>query len=266
MNGLLPCISIVTVNLNSGATLERTIKSVLGQDYQALEYIVIDGGSRDDSLEILERYRQGIDILVSEPDRGISDAFNKGIALAKGEIIGLISADDVLENGALQAVGEFYHEQGKPDVIYGDAFYLERGQTVRVRPDPLHRFGRHMPLRHPAVYVRRQTHDLLGQYDPHYRFAMDYDLLLRFYRGGARFCYLERPLAIITAGGLNQRHLPHTIREVREISIRHGTARPAAYAFYGIKLAKMLMRRGLGLTGLNVLIVWYRQISKRYSP
>ena len=90
VNRSLPSISIITANLNGGATLERTIKSILEQDYPALEYIVVDGGSRDGSLQILEAFRESIDILISEPDQGISDAFNKGIGRASGETIGIV--------------------------------------------------------------------------------------------------------------------------------------------------------------------------------
>jgi len=264
VNRSLPSISIITANLNGGATLERTIKSILEQDYPALEYIVVDGGSRDGSLQILEAFRESIDILISEPDQGISDAFNKGIGRASGETIGIVSSDDALPRGVLREIGKFYREEGEPDVIYGDAFFREGKKSVRVRPDPLNRFSRHLPLKHPAVFIRRKAYECLGLYDLRYRYAMDYDLLLRFFHGGARFSYIERPLAIIASGGVNQRNLLQTIGEVREISIRHGTARPAANAFYLIKMVKMFLRRGMKQVGLNELTDWYRRASKRF--
>ena len=99
-----PKISIVTITFNSESTVEDTIKSVVSQDYPNLEYIIIDGGSKDGTLEIVDRYRDRIAKVVSEPDKGISDAFNKGIRNATGDIIGIINSDDILLPGALSAV------------------------------------------------------------------------------------------------------------------------------------------------------------------
>ena len=105
-----PVISIVTVCFNSARTLEETMKSVLGQNYPALDYVVIDGGSTDGTLDIIDRYKDRLGYFKSEPDRGISDAFNKGIMNAKGDIICIINSDDILLPGALRAVAEHYDE------------------------------------------------------------------------------------------------------------------------------------------------------------
>ena len=106
-----PKISIITITYNSDATIEETIRSVTMQDYPALEYVIIDGGSTDGTLDIIQKYRDQIQIVISEPDKGISDAFNKGIARATGEIIGIINSDDILLPGALQEVAEAYNPQ-----------------------------------------------------------------------------------------------------------------------------------------------------------
>ena len=97
-------ISIITITYNSEKTLENTIKSVIGQNYDDLEYIIIDGGSKDGTLKIAEQYKKYISVIVSEPDNGISDAFNKGISHATGELIGIINSDDMLADGALKTI------------------------------------------------------------------------------------------------------------------------------------------------------------------
>ena len=102
----LPKISIITITFNSEKTLEETIESVLSQNYPNLEYLIIDGGSSDGTLEIVKRYKDKIDFVISEPDRGISDAFNKGIRYATGEIVGIINSDDLLLPDALHKVAE----------------------------------------------------------------------------------------------------------------------------------------------------------------
>ena len=111
MREMFPRITIVTITFNSAATLEETIRSVTMQDYPALEYVIIDGGSSDGTLDIVQKYRERIQIVVSEPDKGISDAFNKGIARATGEIIGIINSDDILLPGALRELAEVYDPQ-----------------------------------------------------------------------------------------------------------------------------------------------------------
>lgn len=103
-----PKISIITVCYNSEKYLEETIQSVLRQNYQNVEYIIIDGGSTDNTVSIIDKYRQYITYFVSEPDNGISDAFNKGIRVATGDVIGIINSDDLLEEGALERVAQEY--------------------------------------------------------------------------------------------------------------------------------------------------------------
>ena len=125
MREMFPRITIVTITFNSAATLEETIRSVTMQDYPALEYVIIDGGSSDGTLDIVQKYRERIQIVVSEPDKGISDAFNKGIARATGEIIGIINSDDILLPGALRELAEAYDPQ--VDVYSGLILFWNEG-------------------------------------------------------------------------------------------------------------------------------------------
>lgn len=259
-----PKISIVTVNLNGGAILERAIRSIVEQKYSNIDYVLIDGGSTDDSLEIIDRYRDRIQSFVSEPDHGISHAFNKGIKLCQGVLIGIVSADDYLEPGALRAVADCYVQNNKPDVIYGDAGWLEHGVKKFVRPDPLNLIWHHQPLKHPSVFVRSDAYGRFGLFDENLRYAMDYELLFRFFRAGAKFTYLPKAITTISSGGVNQIHLLKTIHEVKESSIRHGTTRWQAEKVYWGKVAKWVLRSTLERLHLPGVIQKWRNRTGRY--
>ena len=130
-----PRITVITITYNSAATLEETIRSVTMQDYPALEYVIIDGGSTDGTLDIVQKYKDQIQVVVSEPDKGISDAFNKGVTRATGEIIGIINSDDILLPGALQKLAEAYDP--RVDVYSGLILFWneETGETFPSYPD-----------------------------------------------------------------------------------------------------------------------------------
>ena len=160
-----------------------------------MEYLIIDGGTTDGTLEIVKRYENVVTHWVSEPDRGISDAFNKGIAMAKGDIICIINSDDLLAENALGTVAAEMDE--KTDVIYGNAIYFGEGQkSFRVKPHgKIDNLRKYMCLFHPAVFVRKEAYDRFGGFDLSYKCAMDRELLTRMYLGGARFRCCEKDLA-----------------------------------------------------------------------
>ena len=183
-----PRISVITITYNSAATLEETIRSVTSQDYPALEYVIIDGGSTDGTLDIVQKYKEQIQVVVSEPDKGISDAFNKGIARATGEIIGIINSDDILLPGALQAVAEAYDPQ--VDVYSGLILFWneETDETFPSYPDvTFDTLKLQYNVAHPARFVRKDAYQRYGLYRVDLRYMMDIELLVRFYKQGARF-------------------------------------------------------------------------------
>jgi glycosyltransferase involved in cell wall biosynthesis len=261
-------ISIVTAVRNGAATVEETIRSVLDQADAEVEYIVVDGGSTDGTVEVIRRHESRIARWVSEPDEGISDAFNKGIALATGEVVGIISADDGLWPGAIAAVREAFARHPTADVVYGNAVFLEPGgRSVVSRPERDFRYVHlRSPLRHAAVFVRRDAYARYGGFDRGYRLAMDYDLILRFHLAGARFVYTDAPLAWIRAGGVSARNFRRTIAETRAISIAHGTGAPAAYAMAWAQVAKTLVKGALQRPGLRWILELYRSRSPRFDP
>lgn len=197
-----PKISVITITFNSEATLEETILSVTTQDYPALEYVIIDGGSTDGTLDIIRKYQNKIQVVVSEPDRGISDAFNKGIARATGEIIGIINSDDILLPGALQKVVDMYDSQ--VDVYSGLILFwdVESDETFPSYPDvTFDKLKLQYNVAHPARFIRKDAYERYGLYQEDLRYMMDIELLCRFYKQGARFLLIESPLAKFRIGG-----------------------------------------------------------------
>jgi glycosyltransferase involved in cell wall biosynthesis len=242
-----PLVSIVTVSLNRAATIARTVDSVLGQGWRPLEYIVIDGGSSDGTVAILKGYGTRIDHWQSEPDRGISDAFNKGLARATGALIGLVNADDWLGPEQIAAAVAALERSGA-DFVFGDLLYHDAaGRALyRVRGDPDYaaRIDRGMPdINHPTVLAWREVYQRVGGFDPAWRIAMDYDWLLRAHRAGFRGVYEPQLVGHMTLAGASDRRYRAAFAEVRRIAIRHGQPPLAAWAWYGYRLLKGGSRR-----------------------
>ncbi len=261
-------ISIITAVLNNAATVEATIRSVIEEGYSNLEYIIIDGGSTDGTLDIIHRYQASLARWVSEPDRGISDAFNKGLLLATGDVIGIVSADDWLVPGALTRVAQTYGEQPDTDVIYGNAVVLDprTDKQFVIKPDiGLKTIWQRQSLKHAATFVARRTYEKYGLFDLQYLFAMDYDLILRFYVNGAEFVYVDYPLAAFRTTGVNARNPFRTFREVRSISIRYGYPPYKAYGVYGMKCLRFGIKYGLYHIGAGAVADLYRSRSRRFA-
>jgi glycosyltransferase involved in cell wall biosynthesis len=177
-------VSIVTPSFNQGAFLEDTILSVLDQDYAPIEYIVVDGGSSDGSLEVIKQYENRLAGWMSEPDAGQTEAINKGFARAKGDIFAYLNSDDLLRPGAVREAVEFLQAHSEVGMVYGDADYVdEKGETIGNFPaaqTDLRRLRRgyvHIPQQ--AAFFRGFLWKSVGPLDPSLYFAMDYDLWLR---------------------------------------------------------------------------------------
>lgn len=199
---------------NSARTIRETIESVLSQDYPAIEYIVIDGASNDGTLEILRQYRNRISTLVSEPDRGIYDAMNKGIRVARGEIVGILNSDDIYTDSHVlrQLVGAM--TAANTDAVFADLVYVDQMDGRRVRryydSSGWHprrfRFG-WMPA-HPTFLIKREWYERLGLFSLEYRIAADFEMLVRLlYRGRATYTHVARPVIRMRMGGTSTRGL-----------------------------------------------------------
>ena len=177
-----PLVSIVTPSFNMARFLPETIESVLGQDYPHIQYIVMDGGSTDGTLEILKAHGERIE-WVSEPDGGQSDAVNKGFGRARGEIFTFLNADDVYLPGAVRRVVEAFEEHPEAAVAYGDAWYTaEDGSVIKrypVDPFDFDRLGSLCYICQPAAFIRTEVWREMGGLDEHLHLTLDYDLWLR---------------------------------------------------------------------------------------
>ncbi len=192
-----PRISVVVPSFNQAAFLEATLQSLLYQDYPALEVIVCDGGSSDGSVEILRRYASRLAYWCSEPDEGQAHAINKGMTRATGEILAYLNSDDLLLPGALRRVASCFREQPEVDAVYGhrvvvDSLGFETGRWVLPpHDDEVLRYADFVPQE--SLFWRRTLWEKSGaRVDPSYHFALDWELLLRFERNGARFLRIPR--------------------------------------------------------------------------
>jgi glycosyltransferase involved in cell wall biosynthesis len=180
-----PLVSIVTPSYNQHEFLEETILSVLDQDYPALEYYVIDGGSIDGSIEIIKKYEKKLTGWISEPDQGQTEAINKGFARCSGEVMAWLNSDDVYQPGAIRSAVEFLENNPEIGLVYGDTDLIDgsgrkigRFNAQQTSYQRLMRGGVYIPQ--PAAFWRRDVWEKSGPLDPSFYFAMDYDLWVRF--------------------------------------------------------------------------------------
>lgn len=228
-----PLISIITITYNSVETIENTIKSVISQNYNNYEYIIIDGASKDDTLEIVNKYRENISVIVSEPDKGISDAFNKGIKHASGEIIGIINSDDILLPGALKALKECY----SPEVdVYRGRLFVNNPQTgfkySSGEPTLYCPVSSYMKLNvcHPSTFITKRAYKKVGGYKTYLRYIMDIDMLFRLTKARCIFKYVPYELAQFNLGGATSNAFYKKISErYRVIRENDGTMLWGAY-------------------------------------
>lgn len=218
-------ISLITVCYNSAATLRDTLESVAAQTHPDIEHIVVDGGSRDATLDLVRDHRRHDGPVVSEPDRGIYDAMNKGLALASGEVVGFLNSDDVLAGpGVLARIAEAFSSPSV-EACYGDLVYVsarDPGRIVRYwrsRPyEPgLCRRG-WMPA-HPTFYVRRQVYERHGGFDLSLSIAADFEICLRLLEvHRLPVTYLPGVLVRMRMGGASNASLRNILRANREVS------------------------------------------------
>ena len=244
-------VSVITVCRNAERTIARTVESVLSQTVPPMEYIIIDGASTDGTLDLLRSYGKKITTIVSEPDSGSSDAFNKGLHLAKGGAVKLLNADDWLENDTIEKSVSVLEQFPEAGFVFGDLIEHDEGQDAgrRVPGDP--GYSRWLPrvmgpLNHPSVTVRREIYERYGGFDLRWKLAMDYDWFLRVHRQGITGRYDPSIIVHMGAGGRATARRRNAFKEVRSISIEHGYSPSAAYGYYAARVGKDAVLRLLG--------------------
>jgi glycosyltransferase involved in cell wall biosynthesis len=249
-------LTIITISYNSAKTLERTIQSVISQSCPGLEYLIVDGGSTDGTVDIIRKYHASGQVTgyVSEKDAGISDAFNKGIAMSTGDVIGMINSDDRYVPGVLEKVRRYYERQGTDFVLYGNMLRESGSGIVRIRPRPLPRLWLYVdcPYDHPTVFVPREVYERVKTYNRDYRYSMDYDFYVRAMKAGVPFRRLDEDIAIFSTGGVSSRSARACHQEVFRIQKANGMFLPLIYVTYAMKMLVNSLKRALGWTTVSI--------------
>lgn len=213
-------ISLITVTRNAQKTIGRCIESVVAQNYNNIEYIIIDGASTDGTLEIIKQYKPHIDFFISEPDDGIYDAMNKGIQFSTGNIVGIFNSDDFFAyKEILSDIAAAFTDRDM-DVLYGDLNYLNpQGNIVRRWRSGTYKqgmFNRGWMPPHPTFYCKRLLFEMWGNYDLQYGTAADYELMLRFiHLNGASTYYLNKTMVNMVTGGESNKNYFNRIKAWR---------------------------------------------------
>ncbi|WP_377117056.1 glycosyltransferase family 2 protein [Mucilaginibacter litoreus] len=215
-----PKITVVTVCFNAEGTIERCIKSVLSQDYPNLEYVIVDGGSTDGTVPIISKYKNRINIFISEPDNGIYDAMNKGIAFSSGEITGMLNADDFLTGENILTVVHETFKKDEPYIVYGDLDYIDgAGRVIRKWRSGQYKHGMFnygwMPP-HPTFYCKTELFEKLGNYQLVYGTAADYELMLRFmHLHKLPAAYIPMVMVKMAAGGVSNQSISNRLKALK---------------------------------------------------
>jgi len=218
-------VSIITVCFNSAKTIRDAIESVLSQNYTDIEYIIVDGASKDSTLSIVGEYASRIAKVISEPDRGIYDAMNKGIAAATGDIIGILNSDDFYEsNDAIAYLVHQFARFPKADLIYGDVVFCKVEDTKAVTRTYRASHFRSWKLRfgwmppHPATFMRRRAYELVGAYSLDYKISADYEIFVRMlYSNKLNYRWVNKVIVRMRQGGVSTSGIKSSLLLNREI-------------------------------------------------
>lgn len=223
----LPTITIVTACLNAGRTIERTLRSIASQQYHGLDYIICDGGSSDDTLAIISRYRHIVTKVISEKDKNVADAINKGFRHGIGEIFCYLNADDCFEFGALHRIAQIFAEDPSVDVVTGGCRRIFADGTEIITQVP-ERFVRVMSMRNdieqPSTFWRASVHRRAGELDDSFYLAFDWEWWNRLRTIGARFLAIPEVLSVyyFTDDNLTSKAGQRAIEEMYRVTRRYG--------------------------------------------
>lgn len=233
-----PKISVITISYNSEKTIEKTIQSVLNQTIDDFEYVIIDGGSTDSTIDIIKSYEaefNGRLKWVSEPDNGIYDAFNKGIKLSVGDYIGFINSDDWYQHNALEVLKVSLLES-KADVIFGLLNVWESNKLVWVYCNFCSTIQKES-LAHPSTFISRKAYQQHGLYSLDYKSASDYEMFIRLYNAGCSFKYVDSAFSNFARGGVSGTSLGY----FETLGIKHKYKFIGRYEYYYLYSRKRLI-------------------------
>lgn len=257
-----PLITVITVVFNGAKHLEQTILSVIGQTYDNVEYIVIDGGSTDGTLDIIRQYESAIDYWVSEKDGGLYYAMNKGLKLATGDYVGMLNSDDWLSIEAFSVICKVLHDG--VDFIYSSVFIANKeGNALYFLklPKDVESTSYRMPFPHQTFYARRNIFKKIDGYDTKYKLSADLDMVLRVINTGFNGIQIRQPLSYFREGGASGGLL--TFLETRRIACKYGEGYLSSFFLFFSSIAKVSFVK-ISHPSLTNFI--RRIINSRYKP
>ena len=218
-----PLVSIITVSFNAEKTIEQTIQSVINQTYKNIQYIIIDGASKDKTIEIVNKYKEYISDFISEPDNGIYDAMNKGISKAKGDLIGIINSDDWYELDAVETmVNQYIKQPNKNNCLYYGMLRIWRDEKEYCVRQYHHNFIKETVIQHPTNFVPKSLYEDYGCFDSTFKISADFDLLNRFRVNMVTFVKVDKIISNFREGGASTTIAPHVLLEGPFIKLRYG--------------------------------------------
>jgi glycosyltransferase involved in cell wall biosynthesis len=213
-------ISVITVVRNNALRIESTLRSVIAQKQQGIEYIVVDGASTDGTVEVIKQYKDSIDVFISEKDEGIYDALNKGIEIATGSLIGIVHSGDILLPGVIATIAKVHAET--PDaILYGCVKAMDHGELDSVWGWTHKRLVENM-IPHPGSFVPKSIYIRYGSYDKTFKVAGDYDAFLRYFKNGVEFKFVDLIVQEFDLNGVSQRTAFDS--ELNRIRAKYGLA------------------------------------------
>ena len=244
-------ISVITTTYNSGSTIAETLSSIATQTHREIEHIVIDGASTDNTVALIRAHSHGVAKLISEPDKGIYDALNKGIANASGNVVGFLHADDLYAHPSVLAdIAEAFADTGVC-AVYGALPYVKQSDTSAVvrhwqsSPYSARRLAWGWMPPHPTLYVRRERYERIGGFDTRYRIAADYFRILQLFSlPGFKAVYLPQVLVKMRLGGASNRSLGNIVRKSGEDFDALRRSRVGALGGVGALVSKNLSKIG----------------------
>lgn len=218
-------ISIITVVFNGENSLEDCIKSVKSQKYENIEYLIIDGKSTDNTLNIINKYKNSIDVFISEQDNGIYDAMNKGIRLASGEIIGILNSDDLYQNeNVICEIMNQFSQNSSLDIVYGDLVYVKNDNINEVVRNwkslnyEKYFFEKGNVPPHPTLFLKKMVYEEVGLFDLQFKLAADYELMLRIFKKyNFQSKYINKILVRMRLGGTTNKNIMNIFNQNKEI-------------------------------------------------
>ena len=216
-------ISIITVSFNSVITIRDTIESIISQDYNNIEYIIIDAGSNDGTLDIIKEYKEHISYFISEADNGIYDGMNKGIAAATGDIVGILNSDDFYPNSFVISNVASTFEKQRCDAVYGDLVYVKFFNIDKIvrywqsGNHTIYKIKNGWMLPHPTFFVKKYLYDKHGYYNTDFKTAADYEMVLKLlYKHNIQVFYIPMILVNMRIGGASNSSILNRIRANKE--------------------------------------------------